>query len=79
MTHADIEQIAKVAAREAVTETLQALGFDTTRPLEIQKNQAFLTTMRTGTQSSIAIAIKTLIGLVVTFVAGWLWLAFNRH
>lgn len=78
MTQGEIENIAKTAAHAAVIETLTTLGFDTKDPFQIQKDQSFLRTMRVGTYSGLGIGLKTIIGMVVTAGAGWLWLAFNR-
>lgn len=78
MSPHEVEKIAKTAAHEAVVETLRALGFDTDDPFEVQQDQAFLRTMRQGTRHGIGYAVKTFIGVVVTALAGWIWLAFNR-
>lgn len=78
MTPHEVERIAKTAAHEAVKEILEALGLDVTEPLEVQQDQAFLRTMRVGTRKGIFAVWTTLIGVIVTALAGAVWLALNR-
>lgn len=60
------EEDVRALIRETVAETLTALGLEARRPLEAQKDFAFLRSMREATSSVRARAIVGLVGLLLS-------------
>jgi len=79
MTQDQIEEIGKAAGREAAKELLTMLGVDISKPLEVQKDFAFLRTMRMGSHWGARAAFTAIIGAITTAIVGWLWVAFTRQ
>ena len=79
MTQDQIEEISKAAGREAAQELLTALGVDLSQPIEIQKDFAFVRTMRMGSHWGVRAAFTAVIGAITTAIVGWLWVAFTRQ
>lgn len=78
MTHDQIEEISKTAAREGVKELLTTLGIDISKPLEVQKDFAFVRTMRLGSHWGARAAVTGFVGAIFTALGAWLWVVFTR-
>ena len=77
ITRDEIEQIAKVAAREATHETLISLGIDPTKPLDTQRDFAHLRWWREIVESVTKTAvIAFFLGLGGT-IGTLVWLGFR--
>ena len=66
MTKDEIEQVAKCAAKQAVDQTLERLGFDVAHPLEVQQDVAYLHRQRMAAENVGRIVRRSLIVLVIT-------------
>jgi hypothetical protein len=79
MTHEQIQEIGKVAGREAAKEMLTMLGMDVSTPLEVQKDFAFLRMMRMGSHWGARAALTGFVTAIATAIGAWLWVAFTKH
>lgn len=80
MTHNEMQEMAKEAAREAVREWLTQLGLDASDPaaiVEIQRDFAHVRAWRTSVDAARSAAIKTGVGVLVSGFLGALWLIFK--
>lgn len=82
MTRAEIEIIAEVAAERAVKRTLLAVGIDANDPQSVidhQEDAHFVRRWRESTEEVKRKGLLTLVGLFVSGLVGYLWLAFRGH
>ena len=83
MTPEQVEQIAEnaseKAAEKAVRNMLVAIGFDLENLHEEQQVWAWARTMHNSTRWGVRAIVTSLIGTIITAIAGWLWLAFGKH
>jgi hypothetical protein len=80
LSQADIQHIASEAAKEAVRQTLLTLGVNIEKPdsiLKMQQDFAYLRDWREASGTIKARTITTLVGIVVTGLAGAVWLALG--
>ena len=79
LSREQLELIGKAAGKEALNELLTTLGVDIKRPIEIQRDFAFLRNMRLGTANGARWAIKGIITAIGTAIGGWLWYTLRTH
>lgn len=79
MTEAQIHEIARQAAREAVKETFLTLGLDAAEPLEAQADMLFLRRTREGSETIKKQSVMTAVGLLTVAVLGLIWAALKGH
>ena len=77
--HLGLRALQRAAGREAAKELLTTLGVDVSKPLEVQKDFAFVRTMRMGSHWGARAAFTGIITAIATALVGWLWLAFTRQ
>jgi hypothetical protein len=75
MTEDEARSIAKVAAKEALSEMLITLGVDPDEPTEMQKDMAFVRSLRESSEAVKRQGLLTAIGILVAGVLGLIWLA----
>lgn len=63
--------------KEAVTETLTGLGFDTNHPLAVQRDLQYLRDWRRTTESIRGKVILVAVGITIVGLLGMLWLGFK--
>jgi len=77
----DLEDACRRAAEQAVETALPrallALGIDTRHPVEVQKDQAYLRDLRTGSRASRIAVMGAVITSGVTALGTLLWLGMN--
>lgn len=81
LTSSEIEHIAAVSAEAAVRKVLLTMGVDTSDDkamLEMQKDFAHVRTWRAATDTVKRQTLLTAIGIVVSGIAGALWMAFGK-
>jgi GTP cyclohydrolase I len=81
-SEARVNEIAQQAGREAAREMLMLLGIDASTPKGIetaQRNFAFLTDLRVGTDAVKGKTLMLIVGAVFTAVMAWLTLGMSRH
>lgn len=74
-----IENIAKVASKAAVEETLRVLGIDLSEPFEVQRDMAHLRAWRLSLQSMQLKAGLVIVTMAVTGIAAAMWTAIKWH
>lgn len=74
MTEQEIKDIAKIAAREAVKETLLALGADVDDPLEQQADFRHLRSWRLSVETMKRQSLITSVIVVVGGILGAVWM-----
>ncbi len=67
----------KSLVKEAVTETLTGLGFDTQHPLAVQRDLQYLRDWRSTTESIRGKVILVSVGIAVVGLFSILWLGFK--
>jgi len=67
----------KALMKEAVTETLTGLGFDTRHPLAVQRDLQYLRDWRRTTESIRGKAVLVAVGVAIVGLCGVLWLGFK--
>jgi hypothetical protein len=67
----------KKLVREAVIQTLTELGIDVKNPLEMQRDFSHLRAWRESTEEVKRKGFLTLVGILVTGVAGAVWVAMK--
>ena len=67
----------KSLVKEAVTETLTGLGFDTQHPLSVQRDLQYLRDWRSTTESIRGKVILVSVGIAVVGLFSILWLGFK--
>ncbi len=77
MTEDEARSIAKVAAKEALSEMLITLGVDPEEPTEMQKDMAFVRSWRESSEAVKRQGLLTAIGILVAGVLGLIWLAIK--
>lgn len=80
MTQEQIKDIAEQASEEAIKKMLLALGINAATPdaiLAFQKDVAFMRTLRESSEAVKRKAILTVVGVFITGMIGYLWLAFK--
>jgi len=73
------ESEVKDLMKEAVTQTLTGLGFDTEHPLDMQRDLQYLRDWRHTTESIRGKAILASVAIAVLGLAGMLWLGFKTY
>ncbi|RRY03819.1 hypothetical protein [Brucella anthropi] len=73
MTEADISKIVE----DTVKETLTKIGIDTDKPLEYQKDMAFVRSWRSSSEAVKRQGILTAIGIITTGFLGLIWMALK--
>ena len=76
ITPEQVREIASEAAKEAVHDTLTALGIDMQNLHKEQQVWAFARRMHDGTNRGLRAAFTGAIGALATAIVGWLWLVF---
>lgn len=77
MNSADMEKLAKMAAKEAVSETFLTLGMDISNPISVQGQFAFLRNLHYAARHARNVIIAGVLGLLVSG-AGWaFWAGFK--
>ncbi|KRR21922.1 hypothetical protein [Bradyrhizobium retamae] len=77
MNSADMEKLAKMAAKEAVSETFLTLGMDISNPISVQGQFAFLRNLHYAARHARNVVIAGVLGLIVSG-AGWaFWAGFK--
>ncbi|QPC91466.1 hypothetical protein [Mesorhizobium sp. INR15] len=79
MTEAQIHEIARQAAREAVKETLLTLGFDPNKPLEAQADMLFVRKTRLGSEAITRQGLMIAVATVTVAILGLIWASFKGH
>lgn len=74
----ELQKVVREAVDEGVEQALKSLGLDTQKPLETQRDMAFLRDMRTGTQSFSAKAIFLAVAAAIVAVMGWAWIGYAQ-
>lgn len=77
MNEQEIVKIATVAAKESTRETLTTLGFDLSRPIEVQKDVAHMRRTRRACESITAKAMATAIVVIIPATLYGIWEAFK--
>lgn len=67
----------RAVARMTVDELLIRMGIDVSDPIEMQKDFQHLRDWRTSTESIKKKSVLTLVGILITGMAGALWLGFK--
>jgi hypothetical protein len=79
MNNADMEKLAKLAAKEAVSETFLTLGMDISNPISVQGQFAFLRNLHYAARHVRNVIIAGVLGLAVSG-AGWaFWAGFKAN
>lgn len=73
------EQAAEKAAKEAVRETLTALGVNMDKLHEEQQVWAFARTMHQGTRRGAFALYTGFLSALATLIAGAIWYVFSSH
>lgn len=73
MTEAETRRV----VAEAVTETLLKLGIDTSDPVELQKDMAYLRSWRESIAQAKRHSIFTAIGVITAGILGLIWMALK--
>lgn len=63
----------RLIVREAVEETLQKLGFDTSKPSELQADMLYLRKLRRGAEDAHRVVFKVLFSILLTALLYTLW------
>ncbi len=63
----------KLVIKETVKETLLNVGIDYTNPVEVQKDQAYLRTLRTGSETLKSNIFKITLGVLVPSFLYLIW------
>lgn len=79
MTEAQINEIARQAAREAVKETFLTLGLDPTKPLEAQADMQFLRRTREANDTIKKQGLMVAAGAITLAVLGLIWASIKGH
>lgn len=79
MTKDQIENIAKVAGKEAAKETLMSLGIDVTKPIETQRDFAHLRWFREIVESVVKKSILGVTALIGAGIAASVYLGFKVY
>ncbi|RVC71296.1 hypothetical protein EN759_00335 [Mesorhizobium sp. M00.F.Ca.ET.038.03.1.1] len=79
MTDAEIHEIARRAAQEAVKETFLMLGLDPEKPLEAQKDMAFVRKTRTSADAIQRQSILAAVGLITVALLGLIYSNIRGH
>lgn len=69
----DMEKLAKMAAKEAVSETFLTLGLDIKDPISVQNQFAFLRNMYYGARHVRNVVIAAVGGLIATGICWAVW------
>lgn len=78
LTDHELDAMLRKATREAVHETLLALGLDTADPLEAQADFRFMRDTREATETIKRNGMFAMIILALTAGAGMLWVGFKN-
>uniref|UniRef100_A0A973WRK2 Uncharacterized protein n=2 Tax=Bradyrhizobium quebecense TaxID=2748629 RepID=A0A973WRK2_9BRAD len=76
-THTDLEKIAKMAAKEAVSETFLTLGLDTKDPISVQNQFATLRNIHYGMRHVRNVIIAGVLGAAVSGGVWVFWTGFK--
>lgn len=76
VTH-DMREIAKMAAKEAVSETFLTLGLDIKDPISVQNQFAFMRNLYYSVRHVRNVAIAAGVGAIVSGIAWALWTGFK--
>ncbi|MER9524066.1 hypothetical protein NKI96_10820 [Mesorhizobium sp. M0292] len=79
MTEAQIHEIARQAAREAVKETFLTLGLDLTKPLEAQADMLFLRSTRESSETIKKQGLMVAAGAITLAILGLIWASIKGH
>lgn len=79
MTDAEIHEIARRAAQEAVKETFLTLGLDPDDPLEAQADMRFVRKTRTGADAIQRQSLMAAVGMITLAVLGLIWANIRGH
>jgi len=74
---AALQRAAEQAVEVALPRALTTLGFDISKPLEVQKDQAYLRDLRTGSRASRIALVGAVIASGVTALGTLLWLGLQ--
>jgi len=74
MTEAETRRVVS----EAVAETLLKLGIDTSDPVELQKDMAYLRSWRESIAQAKRHSIFTVVGVITLGVMGLIWMAVTK-
>lgn len=79
MTDAEIHEIARRAAQEAVKETFLVLGLDPDKPLEAQADMQFVRRTRTSAEAIQRQSVMAAVGLITVAILGLIWASIKGH
>jgi hypothetical protein len=68
----------RAIVREEFNGALTAIGFDTSEPVELQQDQAFLRDWRKTTETVRRKSLVTIVGLFITGCIGLLWVGVQE-
>ena len=77
-TKAELQQAVQEASEQATKNILKSMGFDTSQPLQVQQDQAYLRRQR---ESSEAVAVWVKRGVIMTALSGvatMVWLGIQQ-
>jgi hypothetical protein len=77
MNNADMEKLAKLAAKEAVSETFLSLGMDISNPISVQGQFAFLRNLHYAARHVRNVIIAGVVGAIVSGCVWALWTGFK--
>jgi hypothetical protein len=77
MNSADMEKLAKMAAKEAVSETFLTLGMDISNPISVQGQFAFLRNLHYAARHVRNVIIAGVVGAIVSGGVYAFWAGFK--
>lgn len=77
MTKAEIKELIRDTVREAVPDALERVGFDTSRPMETQRDLAFLRDLRGANDSVKRHGLFVVIGILLSAAASLVWIGLR--
>jgi len=77
MNNADMEKLAKLAAKEAVSETFLTLGMDISNPISVQGQFAFLRNLHYAARHARNVIIAGIVGALVSGCVYAFWTGFK--
>ncbi len=82
MTRHEMEEVAEEAATKALNALFLTLGVDVTDPaavIEFQDDLKHMRKWRRSTEAAQQHALKTIIGVIVSGILGWIGLVLWKH
>ncbi len=78
LTAFELESLIKKATKEAVVETLSALGINMEEPVEMQRDFVWLRNWRENSDAAARTSLLAVVTMIVSGLGGLVYMAFHK-